>query len=198
MSEDLLKSPNHQLRASTAIALGNMGNPRATRVLIAALSDRSYSVRLSAIQALGKVPFHNRIVEALLRMLRDEDWMVRSRSLRALGGRYYPICGGALRERIQISLLSLLKDEIWEVRFHAVRTIRDLGFYSALDMLGILIETDKSTKVRYEASKTFLDFLEAVQIDGEEHQRWAAKACKILKIVNPHDDNELIDNIELN
>src|SRR5262249_51474259 len=64
-------------------ALGELGDPRAVGILVAALGDHYSTVRLRAATALGQIGSTGGI-EALLRALGDENATVRDRAGRAL------------------------------------------------------------------------------------------------------------------
>jgi HEAT repeat protein len=54
------------LRRDAALALGEVGDPRSTDVLVEALKDKNKDVRSAAAEALGKMGGHPGAVEDLL------------------------------------------------------------------------------------------------------------------------------------
>lgn len=81
----LAQNGSFKVRATAAVALGRLGDPRGLHALTSALTtDPHYAVRAAAASALGRVK-HPDSVKALLRALRDPDPMVRSQAKDALG-----------------------------------------------------------------------------------------------------------------
>ncbi|MCK5601204.1 HEAT repeat domain-containing protein, partial [Candidatus Pacearchaeota archaeon] len=85
-----------------ALALGELGDQRAFRPLVEALSSPYYTVRLSAAQSLGKLG-NPEAIEFLIKKLKDSDNSVRKaadQSLRKLGAtKEQLICGYILALR---------------------------------------------------------------------------------------------------
>ncbi|HVN95506.1 MAG TPA: HEAT repeat domain-containing protein [Syntrophorhabdaceae bacterium] len=79
-----LKNGNIKVRNAGAVALGDIGDPRAIDSLIAAMSDKSGYVRLAAAEALGKIG-ERRAVDSLIEAARDENDLVRKNAVIALG-----------------------------------------------------------------------------------------------------------------
>ncbi len=77
------------IRARACHALGSIGDPSASKKLIAALDDAEWPVRAMAAKALGRMLLVDAIPE-LGRALRDQQWWVRhnaAHALRAIGPR---------------------------------------------------------------------------------------------------------------
>lgn len=80
-----LKHNNPQFRALAAKALGEMRDATATPALVEALKDVSEDVRLSAVQALGRIgPGATAAIPALLEALNDTRPDIRSEITSAL------------------------------------------------------------------------------------------------------------------
>lgn len=81
----LAQHSSFKVRATAAVALGRLGDPRGTPALESALTtDPHYAVRAAAASALGKVKAPGS-VRGLLRALNDTDPMVRTQAKDALG-----------------------------------------------------------------------------------------------------------------
>src|SRR5665647_2107865 len=84
-------STKWRARSDAAVALGKLGDRRATDALIAALRDRDETVRQMAAEALGNAAEalghigDARAVEPLMRLLDDVDGFVRGNAAEALG-----------------------------------------------------------------------------------------------------------------
>lgn len=66
-----------------ALALGEIGDPRAVNPLAEILSDDNWEVRSSAAKALGKIG-DDRAVDPLINLLRDRNENVRWHTLQAI------------------------------------------------------------------------------------------------------------------
>jgi len=73
-----------RVRMEAAVALGNIGDPRAVEPLIRALGDKDWRVRMEAAVALGNIG-DPRAVEPLIQALGDKSGSVRRVAARALG-----------------------------------------------------------------------------------------------------------------
>ena len=83
--EARLADAEADVRARACHALGCVGDPRTTPLLVRALEDPSWPVRAMAAKALGRIG-RAEAVEPLTRALRDPEWWVRSNAARALRG----------------------------------------------------------------------------------------------------------------
>jgi HEAT repeat protein len=79
-----MNDSDSRVRYDAARALGEIGDPRATEPLIAALKNTDVSVRYHAAQALGEIK-DPRALEPLIAALKDRDVPVRYHAARALG-----------------------------------------------------------------------------------------------------------------
>ncbi|MCK6625571.1 MAG: HEAT repeat domain-containing protein [Anaerolineae bacterium] len=103
--------------AEAAEALGQLGDTRAVKPLIAALRGGDMQLREAAVQALVK--FKNTAVEPLINTLHDKDETVRSEVVDALG---------QLRDVRAIKpLIDALGDKDWLVRDKAAETLGKLA-----------------------------------------------------------------------
>ena len=78
-----LKNGNEEAREEAAEYLGNVGDERALKALMAAMTDPSDDVREEAIKSLGKVG-GPQCTTALVKALRDDQIGVRSAAIGAL------------------------------------------------------------------------------------------------------------------
>jgi HEAT repeat protein len=83
--EALKQDKSSEVRSSAALALGDIGDPRAVEPLIEALKDEDAHIRRSAASALEGFKKDPRVVEPLIEALKDEDRMVRDSAASALG-----------------------------------------------------------------------------------------------------------------
>ena len=128
----LLSHPDHEVRAYTALALGERGDPRAIAPLVQALSDADSNVRMHAVEALGKLRA-GAAVDALLKLVESPDFELAFPAVDAL------IAIGD--ERIAHRLLPLLQNPLFKEV--AVEALAALGDEEAVaPLLGLLGDPD--------------------------------------------------------
>lgn len=94
-------SSSFKARATAAVALGRLGDPRAAAALADALrSDDHYAVRVAAASALGRLPTADAI-QPLLGALHDQDPFVREEAQGALDRFHTPETVFAFRDGLQ-------------------------------------------------------------------------------------------------
>lgn len=99
--EALSGSPSFKVRATAAVALGRLADPRGLPALAEALrSDAHYAVRVAAASALGRLPTAEGI-PALLAALHDQDPFVREEAQGALDRFHTVAAVFAFREALQ-------------------------------------------------------------------------------------------------
>jgi HEAT repeat protein len=81
---ETLHHAQYPVRQMSAVALGDVGDPRAVPDLIQSLSDPQDVVRQAAAFSLGKIG-SKEAVEPLLKSLADESELVRNAAVKALG-----------------------------------------------------------------------------------------------------------------
>lgn len=111
--------PNLPLQSKIYIIemLGSLGNPRIPLILMNELYANEVDVRTAAIDALG-VQKYKPAAEAMMLLLKDKEWRIRSKAAKTLG-----IIGSV--QSIPI-LHELLKDGEWWVRSNAESAIENL------------------------------------------------------------------------
>jgi HEAT repeat protein len=131
------------VRASSAIALGQLGDLRAVVPLVATLSDTELQVRLDATEALSKLGDPDAI-DAVTALLNDpaEHELVRAQAARALGQ--------LVRGEVLAPLVSALDDPSVDVRCQALYALAESAGPVAVDLL-LARTTDPNTYVRHAA-----------------------------------------------
>ena len=81
---EALQDEKYVVRQAAALALGDMGDPRAVEGLIERLGDASEAVRQSAAVSLGKLGAQE-AVEPLIQAMSDESELVRKAAINGLG-----------------------------------------------------------------------------------------------------------------
>ena len=137
------------VRALAARALEICGDTRASESLIAALgTERELAVRKAIIYALGRFPSREAAL-ALIPLLKNKDWELRSAAAFALSEIRQPESVDALRELLQ----KRNKDEDAFARSLAARALGFIGDHEAIDLLITALTNDKSSQVRREAAQ---------------------------------------------
>ena len=139
-----LKDRYSQRRQGAAVALGEIGDPRAVEPLITiALGDEDEEVRWAAAGALGRIK-DPRAVEPLIAALRDEDRRIREGAARTLGKIKDP--------RAVKPLIVALRDEDPDVRRRAARALGWIKNLRAVTPL-VAVLRDEDRWVRRRAAK---------------------------------------------
>ena len=117
--DTLRTSESFKVRATAAVALGRIGDARASPALTRALSsDENYVVRVAAASALAKLPVPDSAA-ALLTALGDSDAFVREEAVTSLEHFHTPAFAAAFRD-------ALASDDSLR-RLAAVRALADLA-----------------------------------------------------------------------
>ena len=141
-----LKDKDRSVRATAAKILGQMGKPRAIKLLAkAVVKDKDFQIRRSAAVALGQMG-DPRAVEPLLDALQDRTGNVRQEVTIALGQIGDPRAVGAL--------VSTLRDDEWsEIRRAAADALGQIGEPRAVEFLIAALQ-DEDHRVRWRAAET--------------------------------------------
>lgn len=154
--EALIKTLQHKkdppAQNKAALALGEIGDPRAVGPLIQALKDENDFVRLEAAEALGKIK-DARAVKPLTQALKDEYEWVRFRATVALGKI------GSKAEEAVPALAKALKDEYDFVREEAAEALGEIGDARAVEPLTKALK-DEEEEVQ-EAAQEALEKIKA-------------------------------------
>lgn len=170
----LLEDEDHDVRHWAAMALGEIGDPRAVEPLSGLLLvDEDEGVRLEAARALVKLK-DRRATEALVSALRDEKWVVRTWAAAALGEigdlrAVEPLIAalddnadlvreraaralGKLKDTRAIGpLIAALKDKYWGTRGEAVIALGEIRDPRAVEFLVSAIRNGTARVVAGEA-----------------------------------------------
>jgi HEAT repeat protein len=161
--------------------IGSMRSRRDTEGLLKMLSDSDPTVRVRAIDALGKVG-DSRTVDALIKSLGDDNAYVREHAARNLGCDYHSTLGCDLTKTVD-PLISILDDEDTFVRVEASRSLGENPHPEAREPLEALAKRDSHWEVRREAAISLgrisrpesAPTLEALVRDEDETVRDAAR-----------------------
>ncbi len=89
-----------ELRHFVVQALEKIGDPRATDALIKLLGNDSYGLRILAARALRSTDAEKKSVTALIEVLKDDHWLVRTTAAETLGILEAPSAVGALKKAL--------------------------------------------------------------------------------------------------
>lgn len=169
-------SPDPEVRAKVARALGRIAEPYAFDSLKKLAADPAWFVRLQALTSLPAVP-HPEVEQVLLPAVRDGDWRVRQRaaaSLYRLGHDVPTLLQGvhAMQDRYAFdSLISVLEREgiIWGAveglggpesasREHSKRLLRTLLLCGRTQTLLYAAEFHSNQQISAELKKLLLEY----------------------------------------
>jgi HEAT repeat protein len=131
-----LSAEDLEVRRSAAVALGRIGDSRATSALVNTLADESLAI--DAAHALARIGDPN-AVEGLLNLIRSEDASIRQAAVSALNSVIPP----SMSQRI----IPLLHDPDPNVRESAVKIAGYFGYPEAADAL-VELSRDSNERVR--------------------------------------------------
>jgi len=135
-----LQNSNMWIRRNAAIALGKIGDRRATQPLVALIADEEVGVRVAVVEALGLIGDRRAIEPLITTLSRDHDATLRTKAARSLG----QIGGPDVIE----PLVAALDDGDVGVRASAASALGEANDSRAVDPLIALINSDDSRGVR--------------------------------------------------
>ncbi len=162
-----LKNEASKVRRNAALALGEIGDPRAVNPLIATLEDKHSDVYMAGVEAMVKIDA-TRAVEPLIAALRYEPDGMRWCAAEALGEIGDP--------RAVEPLIAALRDTDWHVRQAAAKALDKLGW-----------GWDKVVSFGAVAVQPLIDALKDAR-KAENHSEYEAIAMALRKI---HDASAL-------
>ncbi|HOO53558.1 MAG TPA: HEAT repeat domain-containing protein [Methanothrix sp.] len=219
-----LKDENSSVRENAAVALGEIGDPRAVNPLIETLEDEDWGVRYWAAQALGEIG-DTRAVNPLIEALKDYG-MIRINAAEALGEIGDPRAVDPLIETLEDEdsadlvresaayalgeigdtkavdpLIATLNDKDPYIRNYAARALGKIGDTRAVDLL-IDALSDEEGFVRVGAYVALMEIgepaidplIDALKNENKDVRGWAANALG--EIGDPRAVDPLIDALE--
>ena len=132
------KNDDPRIRQYLSMVLGNLGDRRATPVLIDGLDDRAPETRIYAALALGRLG-DPAAVPALLKAFADDERDVRKAAAYALGETRDP--------RALPALVSALQDPIADVRYNAAIAVARFGDTRAIGVLREMVDRSRLDRV---------------------------------------------------
>ena len=133
------KTDDPRIRQYLSMVLGNLGDRRATPLLVAALDDPTQETRIYAALALGRLR-DPAAVPALLKAFSSDERDVRKAAAYALG---------EIGDRRAVEpLASALGDPIADVRFNAAMALARLGDTRAVGVLREMLDRSRLDRVQ--------------------------------------------------
>ena len=142
---DQLKDSNASVRIDAAIALGQTGDARAIKPLIAAWRDSDENVRGTALSAVSKIGLP--AVEALVDAMKHPEIGVRTKASCALD-HIGELMGAAKDFRAIEPLIDAFSEESHRIRTHLASTLGKLGGLRAFQPLIKELKNPKGAHVR--------------------------------------------------
>ena len=116
--------------------LGLLKNPKAMPLILGALKDGDYGVRLAAVQELGK--FGREALEPLTEAMHDRNPEVRAAAVESLGYIGLPVLD---------QLITALKDEDGSIRAAAIQGIARIGEPGQFMLIQSLDDPDRQVRI---------------------------------------------------
>jgi HEAT repeat protein len=135
---DASKSDDPRIRQYLSMVLGNLGNRKATPLLVSALSDQAPETRIYAALALGRLGDPAAVPE-LIRLFSTDERDVRKAAAYALGELHDP---SALPV-----LVSSLEDPVADVRYNAAIAVARFGDTRAIGVLREMLDRSRLDRV---------------------------------------------------
>lgn len=132
------KEDDPRIRRYLSMVLGNLGDRRATPLLLEALSDQDVETRIYAALALGRLR-DPAAVPPLLRILETEERDVRKAAAYALGEIHDP--------RAVPALAAALQDPIADIRFNAAIALARFGDKRAIGVVREMLDRERLGRV---------------------------------------------------
>jgi HEAT repeat protein len=132
------KNDDPRIRRYLSMVLGNLGDKRATPLLLEATNDKDVETRIYALMALGELR-DPAAVPHVIELLRDEEKDVRKTTAFALG---------ELRDPRAIEpLAALLEDETPDVRWNAAIALAQFGDRRAAPALREMLDRSRLKRI---------------------------------------------------
>lgn len=135
---DEAKNDDPRIRQYLSMVLGNLGDRRATPLLIEALNDRAPETRIYAALALGRLK-DPASVEPLLKAFNSDERDVRKAAAYALGEIRDP--------RALPALAGALEDPIADVRFNAAIALARFGDTRSIGVLREMLDRSRLDRI---------------------------------------------------
>ncbi|HYC59232.1 MAG TPA: HEAT repeat domain-containing protein [Thermoanaerobaculia bacterium] len=132
------KNDDPRIRQYLSMVLGNLGDRRATPLLVGALSDNAPETRIYAALALGRLR-DPAAVEPLMKIFANDERDVRKAATYALGELRDP--------RALPSLVAALSDPIADVRYNAAIAVARYGDTRAIGVLREMLDRSRLDRV---------------------------------------------------
>ncbi|HYO73925.1 MAG TPA: HEAT repeat domain-containing protein [Archangium sp.] len=145
---ELVSSPDSDVRASVAFALGTLGACESVApALLSFLEDPEVMVRVDAIQSLEELRCAECVPHLMRLLSADPDGLVRLQAAETLG---------VLKDRAALpSLTAALRDPDEGVRSYAAEALGQLGERGVMPELGALLAVEQDPVVRASVFQAF-------------------------------------------
>jgi HEAT repeat protein len=135
---DASKTDDPRIRQYLSMVLGNLGDRKATPLLVSALSDQAPETRIYAALALGRLGDPAAVPE-LIRLFSTDERDVRKAAAYALGELHDP--------RALPVLTSALTDPVADVRYNAAIAVARFGDTRAIGVLREMLDRSRLDRV---------------------------------------------------
>lgn len=163
---DSLNRPDPEVRRYLILALGRLGDRRASRALIASLGDRDEQTKIYAIWALGALGSRE-AMPSITKAMEDESGGVRKMAAYTLGALKDPSVAYTLR--------TALNDREEDVRWNAALALAQVGDPSGLSVIQRMMKRSYLDQIAFMSedmkAEAIINAIKAVVLLKDYHQR---------------------------
>lgn len=136
---DSLKDEDSIVRNEAACALGNIGGPEVSEMLIEGLMDKDKRISIGTVLEDVALFRNQDNIETFIQLLRNEDWEIRKNAAEILG---------KIGNQCAIKpLLDVLHDENFEVRMSVIESLGLIGDPLSVESLICILKDDEDEEI---------------------------------------------------
>ncbi len=186
----MCRALDYQQRRAAVLALGRLGFPERTEVILFALEDANWKVRRAAARAVCENPF-DEALDALLRLATDTHRELRLTSLSGLGKMGLAQAAPLLEQTLQ--------DGDWRIRQEAAQSLGELGLPSSLGTLlqGIRDDDEDVRNACVESLQKIIAPIDDEDIRPSTEALDDKDRRKILEVLTKHSQADRVERLLL-
>ena len=149
------RGENWPVKKKAILALGETKDPKAVEILLSIFNDPFLNWECPALKsytaiALGNFKRDGRVVNSLIKGMKDRELLTREASIRSLGK-----IGDS---RAVPHIIKLLRDKSVAVKLSAIKALEEIGDDKAISYLQYLAENDNDSLIKREANASLNNF----------------------------------------
>jgi HEAT repeat protein len=149
------RGENWPVKKKAILTLGEIKDPKAIEILLSIFNDPFLNWECPALKsytalALGNFKGDARVVDALIKGMKDRELLTREASIRSLGK-----IGDS---RAVPHIINLLGDKSAAIKLSAIKALEEIGDDQAISHLQYLAENDNDSLIKREANASLNNF----------------------------------------